>query len=114
MRPSAAMNRRPRCWWSMSDVDFTISYRERLDRNGFIARGPWDILISAFNDSERVRWVFENAKAARKVWVIHGEYAYAAGERPSDQECVDTARANEADALVEWFNVLGDLTRLSI
>ncbi len=41
---------------------------------------PWDLLISAYNDSERVRHVFETVPAKRKAWWVLPEYAYSPNE----------------------------------
>ena len=36
--------------------------------------GPWDLFVSAFDDSDRVRRPFRSVKAGRKVWLIQEEY----------------------------------------
>jgi hypothetical protein len=40
----------------------------------------WDVLISAYNNSERVRIVFDQISAKRKYWIALPEYDYTADE----------------------------------
>ena len=42
----------------------------------------WDMFVSAFNASERVRAVFDQVTAASKLWVVHPEYGFQAPELP--------------------------------
>lgn len=41
---------------------------------------PWDLFVSAYNDSERVRTVFESVPARRRSWWVVPEYGYARQE----------------------------------
>ena len=55
-------------------LDYTYFYRCELPIDG---NWPtWDLFISAFNDSERVRNVFNKATANEKYWIIHPQYGY--------------------------------------
>ena len=55
--------------------DYTYLYAETLPRNGGWDRN-WDVFLSAYNESERVRRVYEMATAAEKHWIVHSEYGY--------------------------------------
>lgn len=41
---------------------------------------PWDLFVSAYNDSERVQRVFSAVPAQRRTWWILPEYAYSSAE----------------------------------
>mgnify|MGYP003385390988 CR=1 FL=1 len=41
---------------------------------------PWDIFISAYNNSERVKTIYEKVNAPQKHWVILPEYGYTPEE----------------------------------
>ncbi|WP_151901732.1 hypothetical protein [Tsukamurella tyrosinosolvens] len=66
----------------------------------------FDILLSAFNDSERVRRVFELLPATRKYWILHEEYGYSSTEIPD--EPIWQTRSGESE-IEMWQRCLGDL-----
>ena len=75
--------------------DYTHLYREELSQTE-AWRCEWDILISAFNESERVKIVYENARAKEKYWIVHEEYGYEASELSLDDYFVCKALTEEA------------------
>ena len=46
--------------------------------------GPWDYFWSSYDESDRVQEPFRRVQADRKQWLVHQEYAFAAGELPDD------------------------------
>ncbi len=44
--------------------------------------GPWDFLLSAYDESERVQKPFELIQASRKEWIVHEEYKFLKQDRP--------------------------------
>lgn len=86
--------------------DYTHLYREELTAEGeWLCE--WDIVISAYNDSRRVKHVFEKAKAQEKHWIVHEEYGYQCQEVPSGSAFICEA-LNEAEILSFWKNrILG-------
>ena len=54
-------------------MDYSASYKEEIppDRD---VEGQWDVFLSAFNPSDRVRELFDRIDARRKIWIIHPEY----------------------------------------
>lgn len=46
--------------------------------------GPWDVLLSAYDASKRVTTPFRELRADRKLWFVHEEYGFSAGDRPAD------------------------------
>jgi hypothetical protein len=61
----------------------------------------WDLLISAFNSSARVREPFATMHAARKCWLLHAEYGYTPEELPSDAEILRSGGTTESDFIIE-------------
>jgi hypothetical protein len=77
-------------------VDYSIFYRRsvRIDR---LAKelGPYDVFISAFNSSDRVRVPFESIDAKQKVWLVHPEYQYLQIEHPTGHTVVAPPMSDE-------------------
>ena len=95
--------------------DYTHFYRRELPIN---KRWPdsWDIVISAFNNSERVTRVFEMMNATEKHWIVHTEYGYAESEL-SIRNPFRSEAENEAEFILEfWENriKLSDLSGKSL
>lgn len=68
----------------------------------------WDIFISAFNDSQRVRSVFANFPAKAKRWVVLPEYNYSSAETSTLQDTVILdSGANEADVILAIAKAVG-------
>ena len=44
--------------------------------------GPWDILWSSYDETQRVREPFERVNADIKQWVVHAEYGFRAEDIP--------------------------------
>lgn len=90
-------------------IDYTILYRTQMARSvPWTER--WDLFISSFNTSERVRWVFEKAEAAEKKWLIHHEYDFDAGERPANS--IAPGNCDEATFMQSVLSNLGDLREI--
>ena len=87
--------------------DYTWLYRRALPIGGLWGI-KWDVFVSAYNDSERVRRVFDMVEAGEKHWLVHGEYGY-------DEDALGigdafwSAAQHEADFVLEfWESRLGD------
>ena len=87
-------------------VDYTIFYKSPLDPDGDWAKDQtWDVFISAFNTSERVRRVFESAQAKDKHWIVHAEYAFAPEQRPaSGNVFMSRDEIREDDCIQEFLS----------
>ena len=46
--------------------------------------GPWDVLLSAYDETARVQTPFEEVRAAQKVWIVHEEFGLSEVDRPRD------------------------------
>lgn len=78
--------------------DYTYLYKEELPV-GEVWPERWDIFISSYNESERVRRVYDKINAATKHWIIHAEYGYEATKLP-----VGEIFQNEADQEGDFIN----------
>ena len=61
--------------------------------------GRFDVFISAYNSSERVRVVFNHVNAKQKIWLIHPEYQYLPIEHPVGHTVVAPAMGDEIDQI---------------
>lgn len=68
--------------------DYHFMYKEVLATSGTIA-GGWDLFVSAYNLSDRVKDVYERVAAGRKLWVIHPEYELGVGLLPDGERFLD-------------------------
>ena len=85
-----------------------------------LASLEFDMLISAFDATDRVRMVFSEVRAARKHWLIHHEYRFRDDELPSTGEVYQPGPGDETEFWADYFensglrlDALGD-TRLCI
>lgn len=62
---------------------------------------PWDLLISAYNNSDRVQRVFETIPAKRRRWWVLPEYNYAADEISSLTNAAILAPGPEDEVVTE-------------
>lgn len=90
------------------NIDHSILYKEKYtDINTFASENSWDLFISAFNDSERVKSVFEKVRAKNKHWIILPDYAYEKEDYPEDSRVFDfSPQDSESDMIVDYFNTI--------
>lgn len=63
-------------------IEWLMNYRCRLDKPArWVRETQYGLLVSAFNDSDRVQGVFEELPAREKLWVFQSEYSYTPAER---------------------------------
>lgn len=67
----------------------------------------WDVFISAYNDSDRVKTTFTNSKATRKIWWILPEYGYDSTEVPSDEEVMFLNDHDEDTLVINGIDGIG-------
>jgi hypothetical protein len=60
---------------------------------------PWDLFVSAYNDSERVRTVFDLVPARRRSWWVIPEYGYAKKEVEHLEDATLLERGTEAEVV---------------
>jgi hypothetical protein len=65
----------------------------------------WDLFVSAYNASERVRTVFDQVAASRKLWIVHPEYGLAAGALPPGTKFTDDTE-DEAEFILALIDAI--------
>lgn len=77
-------------------MDYSIFYTHLVEGNRPIKEEPYDVLISGYNKSDRVRTVFDRVRAHRKIWVIHREYRFGNEDFPTNGETYECGSADES------------------
>jgi hypothetical protein len=65
------------------DFDFSYLYKSKYNTTAELkASKKYDLFLSAYNDSERVKAVFNDIEASDKHWMVFPQYQYTAAELP--------------------------------
>jgi hypothetical protein len=74
---------------------FDYFYRDemRIDQDW---SKSWDVFVSSYDGSDRVRQVYDHAKATQKIWVVHPEYKIASEGLPTEPKFEATGGDPEA------------------
>jgi hypothetical protein len=101
--------------FSTCKIDFTIFFKTALSPTlDWCNSESWDLFLSAYNSSERVRSVFDAVNAARKCWLLCPEYGYQDSERPCGDSFIGVD-PHESDLIPNFFAHLAvDLSSGSI
>lgn len=81
-----------------------IDAKRRLHLEDSTENPAWDIFISAYNDSSRVREIFRDIKAVNKFWWLLPEYAYSSEETAQLPAHISSNATNEADLISNNFD----------
>jgi hypothetical protein len=85
-------------------IDYTIFYKKKYKPDDdWQSENNWDLLISAYNSSERVQKIFEEANAREKHWLMLPDYDYKENEFPLSGKVFAPALTHEADFIQEYF-----------
>jgi hypothetical protein len=85
-------------------IDHKLLYRIAGGKQLFSPEGKqYDVLLSAFNLSLRVRESFELIPASQKFWIIHNEYEFAEDELPKARQMLRSNSAQEAEFIKDIF-----------
>jgi hypothetical protein len=88
-------------------IDPSVLYRVAAGKRLFVAdRQIYDVFLSAFNLSERVRVVFDLVQASSKYWIIHNEYQFSDAELPINSKLLQSNAENEGDFIIDVFENL--------
>lgn len=69
-------------------MDYNILYKHRFEElDDLSAQSNYDVFISAYNTSDRVREAYQAVSAKKKLWLIHPEYGFDDEDLPKNQEC---------------------------
>lgn len=92
---------------SIPDLSYFVDAKRPLSPNN----DSWDIFVSAYNDSDRVKRIFASIHAKRKAWWMLPEYNYQLHEFPTDGDVVaDLHHEHEADLIRDALAQTGPLT----
>lgn len=84
--------------------DYEYFYKTTLPVGGnWSPKQTWDILISAFNASERVKSVFTKVPASEKHWLVFPEYEFDSSELPVEGILFQSAERQESEFIQEFF-----------
>lgn len=91
---------------SAAPIDYTIYYREDLTEDAdYLALPVWDLFVTAFNKSQRVRGVYDRIRATKKLWVIHDEYGLDPSDLPPETTFAPVA-TDESGFVTELLDAL--------
>jgi hypothetical protein len=96
-------------------MDYALFFRRPIavDRIAKEA-GHFDVFVSAYNSSDRVRTVFDEVRAERKLWLVHPEYQYAALELPVGATLIEPDSRDEIAQVEALLSAIGQLDGRSL
>jgi len=66
--------------------DYGLQPREEIyGAHGWRSLGSYDLFLSAYNLGERIRIVYDQISASRKIWLFHEEYGLSPEELPEGE-----------------------------
>lgn len=69
----------------------------------------FDVFVSAFNFSDRIKDVFNEIDAERKIWLVHPEYQFNGIELPEGDELVSPDALDEVSQVEKLLDAIGDV-----
>ncbi|KIC15012.1 hypothetical protein [Leisingera sp. ANG-Vp] len=93
---------------SSAELAYLVDAKQKI--TNFDDLNNIDVFISAFNDSERVRYVFNEVVAKEKFWWILPEYNYSGvdlGVIPASDKRVEGLPENEAELILQGVDSSG-------
>lgn len=96
-------------------MEYSIFYRRCVQVNRLTKElGRFDVFISAYNSSDRVKTIFDNISAEQKIWLIHPEYQYAQVEHPVGHTVVAPPMGDEISQIDHLLAAVQDIRRVSL
>ena len=96
-------------------MNFDYFYKTKLEiEDDWGNDNQWDIFLSCYNSSERVKVVFDKVKASKKYWIIAPEYQYKKEEYPDNGNVFDSEYVDESEFINDLFDEIGEVKGLSI
>lgn len=96
-------------------IDYGIFYRRDVDvRRIANELQTFDVFVSAYNSSDRVRIVFDDVRASRKFWLVHPEYGFSELEEPVSGIKVKPAGSDEIRQVNALLDAIGEVAGKSI
>lgn len=86
-------------------IDYTVFYKDRYKpEDDWATKHHWDLLISAYNQSQRVQKIFKDTHASEKHWWIIPDYEYQPDEYPEIGQCFAPKSQHEAEFVQDYFD----------
>jgi hypothetical protein len=86
-------------------IDYTLFYREQYKNiSEFSRSNSWNLFISAYNNSDRVRHIFDSVNSDNKHWLILPEYGYRTDEYPNGDVFAFPELLTESDFILQYIN----------
>jgi hypothetical protein len=99
-------------------IDFTYFDKNKVNSLESLSEANFDIFISTYNDSYRVKTVYETITASEKYWLIAPEYNYQDSEIPTHKNVFfNNDLSDESKFILEFinhFDLKGQLSTESI
>jgi hypothetical protein len=90
-------------------MKFDYFYKKNLSVNDAWAdEDSWDVLISGFNASERIKTVFDKSSADLKIWLVFPHYGFAIEEYPLTGDVYSGVSFEESEYLNDFFDTYAD------
>ena len=87
-------------------MDYGFFRREVIASSSDWSKLPeFDVLLSAYNLSERVRHVYDRVRAKKKIWLVHNEYGLDSDSLPKE-ECFAPDAPDESSFCLALFSEL--------
>ncbi|MDI9872972.1 hypothetical protein [Flectobacillus rivi] len=89
----------------MQKVDYSIFYKHSFSKVEDLNRKKYDIVISCYNNSARVKTIFDAIQAPTKHWLIFPEYMFMPEDLPHTGKIFKFSTGfTEADTISEYFS----------
>ncbi|MFK4049008.1 hypothetical protein [Acinetobacter venetianus] len=89
-------------------IDYSIFYYQTYSSPTDLL--DFDIFISAYNSSDRVKTVFSNINATKKLWLIHPEYLFSDLELPEEGQIVRPEATSETTQVQSLLKNIENIT----
>lgn len=96
-------------------MDYSLFYKRDIDVSRIFVELPrYDLFISAYNTSDRVKEVFSAVQATRKIWLMHPEYCFNPPDVGLMEETVWPDSHEEIAQVDALLAATGPLDRISV
>jgi len=96
-------------------MEYSIFYRRCIHVDHLAKElGQFDVFISAYNSSDRVKIAFDSISAQQKIWLIHPEYQYAQIEHPVGHTVVAPLMGDEVSQIDNLLAAVPNINAISL
>jgi hypothetical protein len=91
-------------------IDYASFYKRAIAPQRIASQlSRFDVFVSAFNSSERVKRVYDEVRSSKKVWLVHPEYQYSIGDLPAGTAVVCPTSLDERHQVADLLDAIGPL-----